>query len=149
MSDYAGIQALIVRQKRLTDVQDEAGVSACWSPHKAGLSVSLNGKVWTADGHGDVMAAALLAWRSGRHGGKYLNLHFLGPIEVIPHGDAQAEAYYTCLYVSTDPGGFKVLGFGEYHDEVWLEEGGWRIGMRRVRQVVADGWPGAPPRSEA
>jgi len=88
------------------------------------------------------------AWRARSSGGSPPLLHFLGPMEVIPKAPDEAEAYYTCLYVSTEPAGFKVLGFGEYHDELWLEDGGWRIGMRRVRQVVSDDWPGAPPRSE-
>jgi hypothetical protein len=134
MDDLIGVQSLLVRQRRVGDAQDEEGTRACWAKD-ATLTVIRDGEeVASRNGRDEVVAFAADVWKTGRHSNEgHVYLHFDGPAEIEATGEGRALARSRVLMVTSQPGEHQILHFGNYTDEVIVEDGAWRLLNRTVR----------------
>lgn len=141
LDDFREISALLVRQRLVGDMQDEAKTRDCWA-REGRLTVRVNGaEPKLAAGLEEVMAFARNAWVTDDHGPRDApHIHFGGPPDITPIGEGRALAKTTCLFIGPSPDGMVVHGYGRYEDEVIVEDGAWKLLHRKV-EITRPGKP--------
>ncbi|MBO9376706.1 hypothetical protein GG804_08000 [Sphingomonas histidinilytica] len=123
---------LIARAKHLKDAEDEAGFAQVWA-HAARLAITSNGTAAPViEGRDAIMAFYRRNWAAGAHGtGAERETHVGENPFVVALGDYRLLATHTAIFAARRGVMPRLIGFGEFRDEIVFEDGAWRIADRR------------------
>ena len=123
---------LIAKVKHLKDAEQEAPFAELWA-RDARLAVTSNGAlVAELAGRAAIMAFYRRSWDQAGHGaGESRETHVFDNPYVVAIGGDRLLATYAAMFVAWRGDIPRLMGFGEYRDEIVFEEGAWRIADRR------------------
>lgn len=119
---------LVAKAKHMKDAEDEAGFAEVWAS-KARLAITSNGTAAPViEGRDAIMAFYLRNWATGAHGaGDERETHVTENPFVVAVGEGRLLATHTAIFAARRGIMPRLIGFGEFRDEIIFEDGAWRI----------------------
>lgn len=123
---------LIAKAKHLKDAEDEAEFAGIWA-RNARLAIISNGATPVViEGREAIMAFYRGNWANAAHGsGDERETHVIETPYVVALGADRLLAAHNAIFVARRGAMPRLIGYGEFRDELVLEEGDWRIIDRR------------------
>ncbi|QTH21145.1 nuclear transport factor 2 family protein [Rhizorhabdus wittichii] len=123
---------LIAKAKHLKDAEDEAAFAEVWA-RDARLAITSNGtSAPVIEGRDAIMVFYRRNWANGAHGaGDERETHVGENPFVVAFGDDRLLATHTAIFAARRGPMPRLIGFGEFRDEIIFEDGAWRIADRR------------------
>lgn len=125
---------LLIDVKYLKEAEDEARFSLVWA-EQAKLSVTSNGVTAPLlEGRVAIMEFYRRNWARGVHGrGDMREVHVAESPLVRQMDNDRLLALHSSVFVAFPGGMPRLIGFGEFRDELVHEQGCWRIDTRSSR----------------
>lgn len=128
--------ALLAAVKYAKDDEDEAAFAACWAAG-ARLEITSNGKsAPPLEGRDTIMTFYRRVWENGGHGlGSDRETHVAEHPHITVLADDMLLARHSSAFFNQRDGVPRLVGYGEFRDELIEEDGIWRIALRQSRLV--------------
>ena len=128
--------ALLAAVKYAKDDEDEAAFAACWAAG-ARLEITSNGQsAPPLEGRDTIMAFYRRVWEDGGHGlGSERETHVAEHPRITMLADGMLLARHSSAFFNQRDGVPRLVGFGEFRDELIEEDGALRIALRQSRLV--------------
>ena len=119
---------LIAKAKHMKDAEDEAGFAAVWA-RDARLAITSNGTpAPVLAGRDAIMAFYRRNWATGAHGaGDERETHIAENPFIVAIGEGRLLAAHSAIFAARRGVLPRLIGFGEFRDEMIFEDGAWRI----------------------
>ena len=126
--------ALLAAVKYTKDDEDEAAFAACWAAG-ARLEITSNGQsAPPLDGRDSIMTFYRQVWSSGGHGlGSERETHVAEHPHITVLANGRLLARHSSAFFNQRDGVPRLVGYGEFHDELIEEDGALRIALRQSR----------------
>lgn len=123
---------LLARVKHLKDAEDEVAFAEVWA-REARLTIVSNGaEPVVIEGREAIMRFYRRNWATGAHGsGEGRETHVIENPYVVATGPDRLLAVHTAIFAARRGAMPRLIGFGEFRDELTFEDGAWRIADRR------------------
>jgi hypothetical protein len=123
---------LVAKAKHLKDAEDDAGFAEVWA-RDARLAITSNGNpALVIEGRDAIMAFYRRNWATGAHGaGEERETHITENPFIVALGEDRLLATHSAIFAARRRVMPRLIGFGEFRDEIIFEDGAWRIVDRR------------------
>lgn len=123
---------LLAKVKYLKDAEDEAGFREVWT-RDARLAIISNGAApLVMQGRDAIMAFYQRNWAAGAHGsGEERETHVIENPYVTGLSGNRLLALHTAIFAARRGVIPRLIGFGQFRDEILFEDGAWRIADRQ------------------
>lgn len=130
------VLALLAAVKYAKDDEDEAAFAACWAT-SARLEITSNGQsAQPLTGRDSIMSFYRRVWSSGGHGlGSERETHVAEHPHITVLADGMLLARHSSAFFNRRDGMPRLVGYGEFRDELIEEDGALRIVLRQSRLV--------------
>jgi hypothetical protein len=126
------VRHLLAMAKHLKDAEDEAGFTEVWA-RNARLAIISNGAPpHVIEGRDAIMTFYRRNWATGAHGaGEERETHIIENPYIVAFNETRLLAAHTAIFAARRGIMPRLIGFGEFRDEILFEDGAWRIADRR------------------